>query len=212
MIILGCCIASALAWVWIVHARRVRALRRFGSLAHCLGASIQPPDRRGVEFRFGRSVLLTMGHCWRLSERLFARRRREPFWLFRIDVELAHGLLRQERGYFVLWINMPPLDSRFVLWHDSDVAQAPLVVRESRRHCGDWWLRGEETWAKPVAAWLDTLPKPAHCELLEGALWVYWPAGEGLPAEGPEGFETMGERVDALVEQLSKENGFACEK
>jgi hypothetical protein len=212
MVILGCSIALALAWVWIVHTRRVRELRRFATLAQGLDASIQPPDRRVVEFRFGRSMLLTMGHCWRLSEMLFARRRRAPFWLFRIDVELAHGLLRQERGYFVLWIDMPPLDSRFLLWHDSDVAQAPLGVRESRRRCGDWRLRGEETWAQPVAAWLENLPKPAHSELLEGALWVYWPAGKGLPAQGPEGFETIGDRVDALIEQLSKEKGFVHKK
>lgn len=212
IIILGCGVASALAWVWIVHTRRVTASRRFAALAHRLGASIQPPDPRGVEFRFGRSVLLTMGHCWRISEMLFARRRRDPFWLFRIDLDLAHGLLRQKRGYFVLWIDLPTLDSHFVLWHESDVAQAPLVVRESRRRCGAWWLRGEETYAKPVAAWLDSLPKPAHCELLDGGAWVYWPAGDGLPAEGEEGFESMGDHVDSLFERLSEESGFSREE
>ncbi len=209
---MGCGVASALAWMWIVHMRRTRALRRFAALAHQLGASIQPPDHRGVEFRFGRSVLLTMGHCWRISEMLFARRRRNPFWLFRIDMDLAHGLLRQQRGYFVLWIDSPNLDSRFLLWHESDVAQAPLVARESRHRCGAWWLRGEETYARPVASWMETLPRPPHCEGLDGGIWVYWPAEAGLPAEGLEGFETMGDHVDALFERLSAVDGFPGER
>lgn len=189
---------------FLVMARRQR--RRCGALtrqARQLNLRFSRDDPFGLDALYGRFALIAGGHSPHAHNVAYGRVNGRAVRAFDFHNECGHGISRLARHYSVLVVEMDRDLPAVVMWHEQDVAAAPLSLQRHHWRLESWLCRGDRAVARALnVIGADSLA-PRSMETHGGAVMV-WQAVEGKGKAYAGQYIDLARVSDLVVRALSE--------
>ncbi|MCE5277293.1 MAG: hypothetical protein ABFD92_15535 [Planctomycetaceae bacterium] len=189
---------------FLVMARRQR--RRCGALTRqaCqLNLRFSRDDPFGLDALYGRFALIAGGHSPHAHNVAYGRVNGHAVRAFDFHNECGHGISRLARHYSVLVVEMDRDLPSVLMWHEQDVAAAPLALQRHHWRLNSWLCRGDRAVAGALSViGADTLA-PRSMESHGGAVMV-WQAVDSKGQAYAGQFIDLARVSDLVVRALSE--------
>ena len=144
---LGAVVSFAL--MGLTQSHRSRTLCRRASR---LGLRFDADDPFSIASRYGQFALISGGHSCSASNVLHGRLDGRGVKVFDLRFELGHGTCRTARSYRVAILDNDAPLADLLMWHESDMALAPLPARQGVGKALRWFYTGGDELAQCIAA------------------------------------------------------------
>jgi len=144
-------LAASVAAFCVIGVRQRRRRRVLQEAAAEMGLEFNATDMHDLPVRFNDLVLIGSGHS-RLAYNIASGQiGRWQARVFDFQYEVGHGVRRSTRYYSAAVVDLADSLEPVLMWHEEDLADAPLAARASDGCVGAWTYVGGEATAHALA-------------------------------------------------------------
>ncbi len=178
--------------------RRSRALAR---QAHQLDLRFSRDDPFDLPGLYGRFAMIAGGHSPHAHNVAYGRVGGRSVRAFDFRYECGHGISRLVRHYNVVVVEMERALSPVLMWHEQDVAAAPLALQRQHWRLESWLCRGDRATAKALRIVGEDSLSPRSMET-QGSAVMAWQAVDGQGSAYVEQFIDLARVSDLAIQAL----------
>ncbi|MHC4561228.1 MAG: hypothetical protein ACYS8X_00480 [Planctomycetota bacterium] len=173
---------SVVAFVAMGAAQRLRR-RQLAEHARLLGLEFSGGDPLEIPLCYGDFVLMAAGHSPRAENVSYGRIGPCRLRVFDFSYEVGHGIRRSTRLYATAVLQIGDVLDSVLMWHQDDLADAPLIVGHAGNVAGNWLYSGSGASAGGLAeACADLAELGASMQMWRDSLMIWAPTrGRGRP-------------------------------
>ncbi len=144
-------LAGAVTASCVAGARQRRRRQALKEVCSEMRLEFSAVDMHDLPLRFSDMSLIGSGHSRRADSVASGRIGHRQAYLLDFCYEVGHGVRRATRNYSVAIVELGSALASTLMWHESDIASAPLAARCCDGTVGHWTRLGSEATAHKLA-------------------------------------------------------------